>query len=117
METEAVHDLIQRLRQFAEARDWERYHSPKNLTMALAGEAGELIEHFQWLTEEQSHALSAEQRDAVALEMADIFLYLLRLADTLNVDLVAVAHEKIALNERRYPADQVRGSAKKYTEY
>lgn len=117
METAAVHDLIQRLRQFAEARDWERYHSPKNLTMALAGEAGELIEHFQWLTEEQSHALSAEQRDAVALEMADIFLYLLRLADKLNVDLVAVAYEKIAMNERRYPADQVRGSAKKYTEY
>jgi len=117
METAAVHELILRLRQFAEVRDWERYHSPKNLTMALAGEAGELIEHFQWLTEEQSQALSAEQRQAVALEMADIFLYLLRLADKLNVDLVAAAHEKIALNERRYPADQVRGSAKKYTEY
>lgn len=117
METVAVHELIQRLRQFAAARDWDRYHSPKNLSMALAGEAGELLEHFQWLTEDESQALSAEQRQAVALEMADIFLYLLRLSDKLEVDLVATAHQKIELNERRYPAEQVRGSAKKYTEY
>lgn len=117
METVAVHELIQRLRQFAAVRDWDRYHSPKNLSMALAGEAGELLEHFQWLTEDESQALSAEQRQAVALEMADIFLYLLRLSDKLEVDLVATAHQKIELNERRYPAEQVRGSAKKYTEY
>lgn len=117
METSAVYELIQRLRDFATARDWERFHSPKNLAMALSGEVGELVEHFQWLTEDQSRGLSTEQRQAVALEMADVFLYLLRLSDKLGVDLIAAARQKIELNERRYPAEQVRGSAKKYTEY
>lgn len=117
MESETIQDLVQELRRFAAARDWDRFHSPKNLAMALAGEAGELLEHFQWLSEEQSSALGSEQREAVALEMADVFLYLLRLSDKLDLDLMAAAQRKIALNERRYPADQVRGSAKKYTEY
>lgn len=117
MEPSAVYELILRLREFASARDWDRFHSPKNLVMALSGEAGELLEHFQWLSEEQSRSLTPDQRQAVALEMADIFLYLLRLSDKLGVDLVAAARQKIELNERRYPADQVRGSAKKYTEY
>lgn len=117
METSAVYELVQRLREFAKARDWDRFHSPKNLAMALSGEAGELLAHFQWLTEDQSRALSTEQRQAVALEMADVFLYLLRLSDQLGVDLLAAARQKIELNERRYPAEQVRGSAKKYTEY
>jgi len=109
--------LTQRLRDFAAARDWERFHSPKNLAMALAAETGELLEHFQWLTEAQSRELDPSQRDLVAAELADVLLYLLRLADRLGVDLKTAAERKIAVNEKRYPVDRVRGSAKKYTEY
>lgn len=108
--------LMQCLRKFAEERDWNQFHSPKNLSMALAAEAAELLEHFQWLTEEQSANLSDEKRNEVALELADIFNYLLRLADKLDVDLVATSHEKILLNEQKYPADEVRGKAVKYHE-
>jgi len=85
--------------------------------MALAAEAGELLEHFQWLTEAQSHALPADKLAEVELEMADIQIYLLRLAERLGVDLLGAVERKIALNEQKYPADRVRGSAKKYTEY
>jgi dCTP diphosphatase len=109
--------LTQRLRDFAAVRDWERFHSPKNLAMALATETGELLEHFQWLTEEQSRKLDPSQRELVAAELADVMLYLLRLADRLGIDLKVAAEHKIAVNEKRYPVDQVRGSAKKYTEY
>ena len=109
--------LTQRLRDFAAARDWERFHSPKNLAMALAAESGELLEQFQWLTEAQSRELDPSQRELVAAELADVLLYLLRLADQLSVDLKAAAERKIAVNEKRYPVDRVRGSAKKYTEY
>ena len=109
--------LTQRLRDFAAARDWERFHSPKNLAMALAAETGELLEHFQWLTEAQSRELDPSQRELVAAELADVLLYLLRLADRLGVDLKTAAERKIAVNEKRYPVDRVRGSAKKYTEY
>jgi len=109
--------LTQQLRDFAAARDWERFHSPKNLAMALAAETGELLEHFQWLTEAQSRELEASQRELVAAELADVLLYLLRLADRLGVDLKSAAERKIAVNEKRYPVDRVRGSAKKYTEY
>lgn len=112
-----LEDIKQRLRQFAAARDWDQFHSPKNLSMALAAEAGELLERFQWLTEEQSKNLTAEQRQAVEDEMADVLLYLLRLADKLNINLLAVAKNKIAKNELKYPADKVKGSSKKYTEY
>ena len=109
--------LTQRLRDFAADRDWERFHSPKNLAMALAAETGELMEHFQWLTEAQSRELDPSQRELVAAELADVLLYLLRLADQLGVDLKAAAERKIAVNEKRYPVDRVRGSAKKYSEY
>ena len=109
--------LQQRLREFARERDWEQFHSPKNLSMALIAEAAELVEHFQWLTEEQSAQLADEKLREVEQELADVFLYLLRLADKLNVDLLAAAAHKIELNARKYPADQVRGSSKKYTEY
>ena len=105
--------LRERLREFARARDWEQFHAPKNLAMALIAEAGELIEHFQWLTEDQSRKLSAEQRRAVELELADVLLYLIRLADLLDVDLLEVAERKIALNEKKYPAAEVRGRADK----
>lgn len=108
-----LHELRERLRAFVDARDWEQFHSPKNLAMALGVEAAELMEHFQWLNERQSQALSAAQREEVALEMADVFLYLLRLADRLDVDLVASAWQKIALNEQEYPADKVRGRSDK----
>ena len=109
--------LSQRLLAFARARDWEQFQSPKNLSMALAGEAGELLEHFQWLTEEQSVQLSTDKRRAVAHEMADILSYLLRLAERLDIDLIAATEEKIALNEQRYPADKVRGDARRAHEY
>lgn len=109
--------LQQRLRRFAAERDWEQFHSPKNLVMALMVEVAELGEHFQWLSEGQSLQLSHDKQAAVELELADTFLYLLRLADRLNVDLVVAADKKIALNEQKYPADVVRGSAKKYDEY
>lgn len=110
-------DLNRRLREFAQRRDWEQFHSPKNLAMALAGEAGELIEHFQWLTEEESYRLPAEKLEEVRLEMADILIYLIRLSDRLGVNLMAAVEDKIGLNEKKYPAEQVRGSSKKYTEY
>jgi NTP pyrophosphatase (non-canonical NTP hydrolase) len=105
--------LRAKLRAFAAARDWERFHTPKNLSMALVAEAGELVEHFQWLTSAESAALAGERRDAVAMELADVLLYLVMLADRLDIDLAAAANRKIALNEERYPASEVRGSAKK----
>jgi NTP pyrophosphatase (non-canonical NTP hydrolase) len=108
-----LHELKERLRAFVDERDWEQFHSPKNLAMALSVEAAELMEHFQWLSEQQSQALSATQREQVALEMADVFLYLLRLADRLDVDLVASACHKISLNEQKYPADKARGRSGK----
>jgi NTP pyrophosphatase (non-canonical NTP hydrolase) len=111
-----LEQLAARLADFARERDWDQFHSPKNLAMALAGEAGELLEHFQWLTEEQSRALTPNVKDAVALEMADVLLYLVRLADRLDVDLSAAAARKIELNARKYPVEQFRGSSRKYTE-
>ena len=115
--SDALRALQQRLAAFAAARDWEQFHSPKNLAMALSVEAAELVEEFQWLTEAESNALDAERRERVRLELADVFIYLLRLADRLEVDLMRAADDKIALNERKYPADRVRGDARKYTEY
>jgi len=114
---EDLDQLKKRLRDFAAARDWDQFHSPKNLSMALAAEAGELLEKFQWLTEQQSSSLSPEQKEAIAEEMADVLVYLVRLADKLNVDLLEVTEKKMAKNEEKYPADKVKGSAKKYTEY
>ena len=110
-------DLTLALRAFAEERDWEQFHSPKNLAMALAGEGGGLLEHFQWKTQGESAELEDEDRPEVEDEMADVLLYLVRLADKLDVDLLAAAERKMAKNEAKYPADVVRGSSKKYTEY
>lgn len=106
--------LREELRAFAAARDWERFHTPKNLAMALGGEAGEVIEHFQWLTAEASLALPEEQRAEVALELADVLFYLVRLADVLDIDLKSAAARKFAINEDRYPVDKARGNALKY---
>jgi len=117
MAIEALRALQTRLAEFAAARDWQQFHSPKNLAMALAVEAAELVEEFQWLTEEQSRQLDAARAERVRLELADVFIYLLRIADTLKVDLLCAADDKIALNERKYPAERVRGDARKYTDY
>jgi NTP pyrophosphatase (non-canonical NTP hydrolase) len=113
----ALPALARRLREFAAERDWDQFHSPKNLAMALVGEAGELAAEFQWMTEAQSRAPDTAQLARIRAEAADVFNYLVRLADTLNIDLLAAAHDKIDDNARRYPADKVRGSSKKYTEY
>lgn len=110
-------NLKHELRNFAQARDWEQFHSPKNLAMALSVEAAELLECFQWLTETQSQAISGEKLEAIADEIADVQLYLIRLADVLGVDIIAAATRKIAKNGAKYPVDRVRGSSKKYTEY
>ena len=95
----------------------EQFHSPKNLSMALAGECGELLEHFQWLSEAQSASLEAEKKVAVGQELADILIYLIRLAERLDIDLIAAAETKIALNEQRYPVARVRGDARRADEY
>lgn len=105
------------LRDFAAERDWEQFHAPKNLAMALAVEAAELMEHFQWLSEEQTRSLAPEQLAAVAEEIADVQLYLVRLADRLGVDILQAVKSKTQKNEARYPADKVRGSARKYSDY
>ena len=105
------------LRQFAQERDWDQFHSPKNLAAALSVEAAELLEHFQWLSEDDSKNLSAESRHAVSLEAADVLLYLIRLSDKLNIDLIAAAKEKMLLNAKKYPIDKARGSSKKYDEF
>lgn len=112
-----IDQLQQRLKQFAIDRDWEQFHAPKNLAMALIVEAAELVEHFQWLTEQQSRQLPADKLQEVAFELADIFIYSLRLAERLDIDLLATVEKKIMINEQKYPIDKVRGSSKKYTEY
>lgn len=114
---DSVSELRERLRLFARERDWEQFHSPKNLSMAMIAECAELIEHFQWLTREQSEHLSPEKLAEVRLELADVFIYLIRIADRLDVDLVEAAWEKIGVNERRYPRERVRGDARRASEY
>ncbi len=117
MSCDSLDDLNQRLLRFARERDWEQFHSPKNLAMALAGETGELLEHFQWLTEQQSQDVDPDKKDAIALEMADILIYLIRLSERLDIDLVDAAYRKIAINATRYPPDKVRGDARRSDEY
>ena len=109
----ALDDLVAQLREFAAERDWEQFHTPKNLAMAVAGEAGELLAELQWLTPEESAQLSDERLAAVAAEMADVFIYLLRLSDVLGVDLLQAAQDKLAVNRRRYSVERSRGSAQK----
>ena len=109
--------LQENLRKFARERDWEQFHSPKNLAMALTVEAGELQEIFQWLSEQQSSDLDVQQRQRVQEEMADVLLYLCRLADVMNIDLHEAALAKLKRNAEKYPIGQVRGRANKYNEY
>jgi len=113
---QSLEQIKTRLREFAKERDWDQFHSPKNLAMALIVEAAVLIEHFQWLTEEQSQTLPPDKLAEVEQEIADIQIYLIRLADKLGVDMEKAVNAKIELNEKKYPADKVRGSAVKYND-
>jgi dCTP diphosphatase len=114
---ESLESLRDVLREFAKDRDWDQFHTPKNLSMALIAEAAELIEHFQWVDGDKSHLLEPKTRQAVEEELADILIYLVRISDKLGVDLLQASGRKIELNAQKYPADKVRGSSKKYTEY
>jgi dCTP diphosphatase len=112
-----LEELKARVREFVAERDWDRFHSPKNLAMALSVEASELVELFQWLTEEESGRLDPERRRRVSDELADVLWFLVRLSDRLDVDLLEAAERKLAANAAKYPADRVRGLSRKYTEY
>jgi NTP pyrophosphatase (non-canonical NTP hydrolase) len=105
--------LRDRLRAFALARDWGPFHSPKNLACALSVEAAELLEHFQWMTEAQSRTPADAQREQIAHEAADVLLYLVQLADQLDIDLLAAADRKMALNAAKYPVETSRGNSRK----
>ncbi|MDA0688339.1 MAG: nucleotide pyrophosphohydrolase [Proteobacteria bacterium] len=109
--------LRRQLADFVRERDWSQFHSPKNLSMALSVEAAELLEIFQWQTEQQSSDLDEETQSRVAEELADILLYTLLLSDRLGIDLVSAAQAKLQSNARKYPAEKVRGSSRKYTDY
>ena len=115
--TDPLVELRDALRAFAVERDWDQFHSPRNLAAALAVEAAELLEPFQWLTDEQSRELTPATRAAVEDELADVLLYLVRLADKLDVDLVQAAHGKIAKNAAKYPVETSRGTSRKYTDF
>ncbi|EIF8963175.1 nucleotide pyrophosphohydrolase [Vibrio parahaemolyticus] len=116
MKCKDLKTLTHRLEDFALERDWDKFHSPKNLVMALSGETGELVEVFQWLTEEESKNLSPKQKGLAEEELADIFLYLLRLSDKLDIDLIDVANKKLEVNGSKYPVESCYGTAKKYNE-
>jgi NTP pyrophosphatase (non-canonical NTP hydrolase) len=114
---DSLNELKQKLEDFVAERDWAQFHSPKNLAMAMIVEAAELVEHFQWNTEAESHELSAEKREQVGHELADTFVYLLRISQVLNIDLIEAANNKIALNAVKYPVEKARGKNNKYTDY
>jgi dCTP diphosphatase len=108
-------EFKQQFRQFVTERDWAQFHSPKNLAMALAGEAGELLELFQWLTQEESRNLPDDAKQAVAHEIADIQIYLAAISDRLGIDIGPAVAEKMKLNAEKYPANLARGTALKYS--
>jgi dCTP diphosphatase len=112
----SLEGLRDALRQFASDRDWNQFHSPKNLAIALSVEAAELLEHFQWTPDAASENVSSDQKAGIREEVADVFIYLIRLADKLEIDLLAAASEKIRLNAEKYPVEKARGSSKKYTQ-
>jgi dCTP diphosphatase len=110
----ALRDIV---RQFAEERDWQQFHTPKNLAMALSVEVAELVEHFQWLNTGEEHELDDRQRIGIRHELADTLVYLIRLADRVNVVLYDAVIEKMQLNREKYPVEKVKGKSRKYTEY
>jgi dCTP diphosphatase len=115
--TDSLHDLRDRVNAFVAERDWAQFHTPKNLAMAMIVEAAELVEQFQWDTPDESKQLDEAKREAVSHELADTFVYLLRIAEVLSIDLVEAANKKIDLNALKYPVEKCKGSNAKYTEY
>jgi dCTP diphosphatase len=113
----SLEELRGALRRFASDRDWDQFHSPKNLAIALSVEAAELLEHFQWTLDADPTSLAPDRHAKVQEEIADVLLYLVRLADKLNIDLLAAATEKLQINAAKYPVEKARGSSKKYTEF
>ena len=111
-----LNELANALRGFAKERDWDQFHSPRNLAAALSVESAEVLEHFQWLTDEQSRGLDENERQRVAMELADVLNYLVRLADILEIDLLKAAQEKITINAAKYPIETARGNSKKYSD-
>ncbi len=109
--------IAEKLEKFAVDRDWNQFHSPKNLSMALAVEAAELMQEFQWMTDEQSRNLSSEKKSKIKEEIADVFNYLVRISSKLQIDIIAAANEKIIENGKKYPVEKAKGNAKKYTEF
>jgi NTP pyrophosphatase (non-canonical NTP hydrolase) len=114
---EQLEVLKEQLKQFSAERDWDQFHSPKNLSMALAVEASELLEIFQWMQEAESLDPDIKLRERIREELADVFVYCLLMSNKLGIDLVAAATDKLQKNAAKYPADRVKGSSKKYTEY
>ena len=110
-------DLIEQVRIFRQERDWDRYHSPKNLVMALTVEVSELAEHFQWLTQEQSCNLAPDKLAQVREEIGDILIYLANICDKLDIDPIGAAQDKLQKNRVKYPAAKVRGKSSKYSDY
>ena len=112
-----IQQLTLSIREFVDERDWEQFHSPKNLAMAISVEVAELVEIFQWMTELQSQNLNQKQKQAVEEEVADVMTYLIRLSDRLDIDLVRAVERKLVISRRKYPAELVRGRSQKYSEY
>lgn len=113
----SIDSLRLALRQFAAERDWDQFHSPKNLAIALSVETSELLEHFQWMAEADSNHLPPEKLNQVRDEMADVLIYLVRIADKLGIDLLEASSKKLEVNAEKYPVEKARGSAKKYTDF
>ena len=111
-----IEEIRRRIRAFRDAREWMQFHNPKNLACSVAIEAAELLEHFQWATPEQSEAVGRERREAISDEIADVAIYLIELADNLEIDFVEAIHKKLDLNDARYPTEKAKGSSKKYDE-
>lgn len=116
-EISEVQQLTQTIREFVDERDWEQFHSPKNLAMAISVEAAELVEIFQWMTERQSQNLDPSKKQAVEEEIADVMTYLIRLSDRLDIDLIRAVERKLVINRKKYPVELVRGRSQKYSEY
>jgi len=115
--TDSIDALRTRVNRFVEEREWAQFHSPKNLAMAMIVEAAEVVEHFQWMTEDDSRQLDAATREQVGQELADTFVYLMRIAEVCGIDLIAATNAKIDLNAQKYPVEKCKGSNAKYTEY
>lgn len=114
---DSLNNLREKINAFVKERDWDQFHTPKNLAMAMIVEAAELVEQFQWNTPEESQTLTPEKREAVSHELADTFVYLLRIAEVLEIDLIEATNQKIALNAKKYPVEKARGKNNKYTDY